>query len=386
MTDFNLRAARLQLYGLLAAVLLAAVLAAGITTGAFVLSFSVLKDLAVQGMLPAEHAWIFPAIVDGGIVGATIAVIVLSKINGSAKGRNFFLCLLIAVVFVSVAGNAYHAYRAAQEAAQTIAEGDVLGFNPLAPGVAPIIAIIPPLLVLAFTHGIGILIKAIGSAFTEYNELVKTADATSTSVAAPDDLSGTDPRAAATSAPTIAWTSTEPAEPRPVTKPDVWSSDAAAASELMPVAHDVAPFAHDVAPVAPDVAPVAPDVAPIAPEGAPSPTPQTVVADGAATTEIVETVSTPEQSTRALLEFIDQVPGLAEEVRETARMKISHPDLTFAAIAEQTGGVATSTALRRYKKAEEAALKAGFTMPPLPDLGEGSLGREHVEERELVAS
>jgi len=42
--------------------------------------------------------------------------------------------------------------------------------------------------------------------------------------------------------------------------------------------------------------------------------------------------------------------------------------------------------LRRYNKAEEAALKAGFTMPPLPDLGEGSLGREHVEERELVTS
>ena len=111
-----------------------------------------------------------------------------------------------------------------------------------------------------------------------------------------------------------------------------------------------------------------------------------VVADDTATAAIVETAPAPEQSTRALLEFIDQVPGLSEEVRETARMKISTPDLTFAAIAEQTGGVATSTALRRYKKAEEAALKAGFTMPPLPDLGEGSLGREHVEERELVTS
>ncbi|MEV8195099.1 MULTISPECIES: DUF2637 domain-containing protein [Rhodococcus] len=379
MTDFNLRAARLQLYGLLAAVLLAALLAAGITTGAFILSFSVLKDLAVQGMLPAEHAWIFPAIVDGGILGATIAVIVLSKISGSAKGRNFFLCLLIAVVFVSVAGNAYHAYRAAQDAAQTIAGGAILGFNPLAPTVAPIIAVIPPLLVLAFTHGIGILIKAIGSAFTEYSELVKAADATSTSVAAPDDISGADPRAAATSAPTIAWTSTEPAEPGPVTKTDEWSSDAAAASERTPVAHDVALIAHDVAPVAHHVASVAP-------EGTPSPTPEMVVADDTATAAIVETAPAPEQSTRVLLEFIDQVPGLSDEVRETARMKISTPDLTFAAIAEQTGGVATSTALRRYKKAEEAALKAGFAMPPLPDLGEGSLGREHVEERELVTS
>ncbi len=150
--------------------------------------------------------------------------------------------------------------------------------------------------------------------------------------------------------PTIAWTSTEPAEPGPVTKTDEWSSDAAAASERTPVAHDVALIAHDVAPVAHHVASVAP-------EGTPSPTPEMVVADDTATAAIVETAPAPEQSTRVLLEFIDQVPGLSDEVRETARMKISTPDLTFAAIAEQTGGVATSTALRRYKKAEEAALK-----------------------------
>src|SRR5690606_26389809 len=127
-------------------------------------------------------------------------------------------------------------------------------------------------------------------------------------------------------------------------------------------------------------------VASVAPEGTPSTTPQTVVTDDIPTSAIVGAAPAPHQSTPALLDFNDHVPGLSEAVRETARMKISTPDLTYAAIAERTGGVATSTALRRYNKAEEAALKAGFTMPPLPDLGEGSLGREHVEERELVTS
>ena len=383
MTDFNLRAARLQLYGLLAAVLIAALLAVGITTGAFVLSFSVLKDLAVQGMLPAEHAWIFPAIVDGGILGATIAVIVLSKISGSAKGRNFFLCLLIAVVFVSVAGNAYHAYRAAQDAAQAIAAGAELGFNPLTPSIAPVIAVIPPLLVLAFTHGIGILIKAIGAAFSEYSELVNAGDedrvATPPHVAPTIAASDVPSVTVATSAPDIARTSSEPVARGPVTKAAPWSSTAAAAPEHAPIAHDIAPVAHDVAAVARDIAPVAP--ASTLPSARIQP-----AADGTATTELAETSLMPEQTTRALLEFIEQVPNLSAEVRETARMKILDPDLTFAAIAERTGGVATSTALRRYNKAEEAALKGGFSMPPLPYLGEGSFGRDLTDERELVTS
>ncbi len=164
MTDLNLRAARIQLYGLIAALVFAILIAAGITAGAFVLSFHVLRDLGLQGMLPASLTWIFPAIVDGAILAATISSVVLNKVTGPSPGRTFFLCLLVSVVVASVAGNGYHAWRAAEEARALIAAGIDLGFTPLHPIGAALITVIPPLLVLAFTHGIGILIKAIGTA------------------------------------------------------------------------------------------------------------------------------------------------------------------------------------------------------------------------------
>ncbi|MEU2229085.1 DUF2637 domain-containing protein [Streptomyces sp. NPDC018347] len=70
MNDFSLRAARIQLGALLAALALAIVIALGITTGAFVLSFAVQRDLARQALIPEHLTWIFPAIVDSAILGA----------------------------------------------------------------------------------------------------------------------------------------------------------------------------------------------------------------------------------------------------------------------------------------------------------------------------
>lgn len=52
MGDFSLRAARIQLGALIAALLIAI----GITTGAFVLSFAVQRDLARQGTIPENLA------------------------------------------------------------------------------------------------------------------------------------------------------------------------------------------------------------------------------------------------------------------------------------------------------------------------------------------
>ncbi|MFC9356434.1 DUF2637 domain-containing protein [Rhodococcus sp. NPDC057014] len=173
MNDLSIRAARIQLRALIAALIVAIVIAVGITTGAFVLSFAVQRDLALQGTIPHHLTWIFPAIVDGAILGATIAIVALSKINGSATGKRFFLWLAVVVVFISVFGNAYHAYRAAEAAARRVAAGIDLGYTPLTPTGASLIAVIPPLLVLAFTHGVGILIKAIGTAHTEYTAVVR---------------------------------------------------------------------------------------------------------------------------------------------------------------------------------------------------------------------
>ncbi|WP_072814946.1 DUF2637 domain-containing protein [Rhodococcus zopfii] len=376
MTDLNLRAARIQLYGLIAALVFAIAVAIGLTAGAFTLSFSVLRDLATQGLMPAQWAWIFPAIVDGAILGATIAVVVLSKINGSDEGKKFFLWLLVAVVCISVVGNAFHAYQAAQEAARKIARGIDIGFTPLSPAAAAAIAVIPPLLVLAFSHGIGILIKAIGNAYAEYNELVNavvaSADATTETVAWQDEP------IASVGEPIL-----DSSAVGAVRKPDVVndpSESAAGAYIETPVTlfqvHNVAPVAPAIAPVAPSVARVAPDVHDVA-------QPAAVAADYATSALDADSApEEPEQTTEALLEFIEQAPGLSTQVRATARLKILDPDMTFAAIAELTGGVAASTAMRRYNKAEEAAFAAGFTMPPLPDLGQ----QVFDEDRELVTS
>lgn len=96
---------------------------------------------------------------------------------------------------------------------------------------------------------------------------------------------------------------------------------------------------------------------------------------------------TPEQTITELLNFINKAP-LSENVRATARLKIKDPLETFAAIAAKTGNVAPSTAYRRYLKFEDAAVAAGFSRPPLPDLGENTLAEdidgEFDEMRELV--
>ncbi|PCK23191.1 DUF2637 domain-containing protein [Rhodococcus qingshengii] len=383
MTDLNLRAARIQLYGLIAAVALAILIAIGITTGAFVLSFSVLRDLATQGLLPAHYAWIFPAIVDGAIFGSTIAIVLLSKINGNAKGRLFFVFLLVAVVCISVVGNAYHAYQAATEAAHRVTAGVDLGFTPLTPTAAALIAVIPPLLVLAFTHGIGLLIKAIGDAYSEYNALVNTAETT-----------GVTPEVVA---PVVAAQATAIAEQAATPALASVSMPAEPAADAIDVAHEVLSATDGVAPGVPPVAPVA--VAPVAPVASDARdvalfkvvAPDVASAEPAVAASEAQTDPTaPEQTTAALLKFIDRDSGLSDAVRKTARLKILNPDLSFAAIAEETGKVAASTAMRRYNKAEAAAFAAGFEMPPLPDLGEidfaGDDDRDFDEVRELVTS
>lgn len=393
MTDLNLRAARIQLYGLIAALVFAIAVAIGLTAGAFTLSFSVLRDLATQGLMPAQWAWIFPAVVDGAILGATIAVVVLSKINGSDEGKKFFVRLLVAVVCISVVGNAFHAYQAAQEAARTIAQGIDIGFTPLAPAAAAAIAVIPPLLVLAFSHGIGILIKAIGNAYREHTSLVQQPTETAPGIAPNNAPAVAVAPTVAAVAPTVAEAEIEPAdvespvaaeaEERAVETPTAAVAEPAAevvAPAVADVAHVVAPVAETVANDAMgDVALVEVIAVPVAPAATPtagSPDDATAVAEHA-----------PEPTVEELLSFIEQCSDLTENVRETARLKISNPSMSFAAIAEVTGKVAASTALRRYQRAEEKARAAGFTVPPLPDLTDGGHDASEgvAETRELVA-
>ena len=139
MTDFSLRAARIQLGALLAALALAIVIALGITTGAFVLSFAVQRDLARQALIPEHLTWIFPAIVDSAILGATIAIaiVIISKLNMNKRDRGFYIALAVSVVVISILGNAYHAYHAAIAAQESIDGGGDLGFSPLASTAPP---------------------------------------------------------------------------------------------------------------------------------------------------------------------------------------------------------------------------------------------------------
>ena len=377
MNDLSIRAARIQVRALIAALIVAISIAVGITTGAFVLSFAVQRDLALQAGIPHYLTWIFPAIVDGAILGATISVVALSKIGGSATGKRFFLWLAVVVVFISVFGNAYHARRAGEEAARNVAAGIDLGFTPLTPTGASLIAIIPPLLVLAFTHGVGILIKAIGTAHTEYNALCKGI------------TSSTDEERESSG---IVSSQLNPQVPSHNGRHDFTSIDSNASNTGV----GVDPAVIQVVDASRDA--TSDDIAEDGTTGvAGCACDDDLVAEGA--TDVLDVacneIATPEtlvlpdelQTTEYLLAFIES-SKLDPIVKETARLKIEHPDATFAALAEATGEKWASTALRRYNKAKDLAVDAGFRTPPLPLTDETDNGSDesHAAPYELVGA
>lgn len=318
MTDFSLRAARVQLGALLAALGLAIVIALGITTGAFVLSFAVQRDLARQALIPEHLTWIFPAIVDSAILGATIAIVIISKLNMNKRDRGFYIALAVSVVVISILGNAYHAYHAAVAAREFIDGGGDLGFNPLAPAIAAAIAIIPPALVLAFTHGITVLVKAVGMAYAAYREIVETGTAT-------DDAMDTASDLIADRGPTTPGSSARVA------------LDIAERLEVSDATVDASHTNH-------------PDA----------------VADFAQPSASRKTIA--DSSIDDLIAFIDQ-SNLAETVKDTAIRKLENPSFTWERIAQDSQPpVVVSTAWRRYEKFDSAARAAGFDSPPLPDL------------------
>lgn len=107
-----------------------------IALGAFWLSFTALTDLATGAGISAGQAWVWPLIVDGIIVVATISVVALSPFGRSAT--RYPWALLICGAAVSVSGNAAHAVVAADSL--------------LPRGWAAAISSVPPLVLLAITH------------------------------------------------------------------------------------------------------------------------------------------------------------------------------------------------------------------------------------------
>ena len=104
--------------------------------GAFWFSFTTLRDLAVLSGIPAEQAWIWPLIVDGVILEATISVVALR--NFAPTARRFAWLLLAAGAGVSVAANITHAVVAADTRVPAL--------------IAALVASVPPLVLLAMTH------------------------------------------------------------------------------------------------------------------------------------------------------------------------------------------------------------------------------------------
>lgn len=117
----------------------------GIGVSGFVLSFAALWDLASRAGLPAKLAWLWPVIVDGTIVQATVSIAALAADPTAVRSRRFFWVVLAGAAALSISGNALHAW--------------VNGADDLYPIVAAVIAAVAPISLLATTHGLAILAR-----------------------------------------------------------------------------------------------------------------------------------------------------------------------------------------------------------------------------------
>jgi len=104
-----------------------------IASGAFLLSYSALTDLAAAAGIHPGMTWIWPLIVDGLIVVSTIGAVALA----GCKGVAYCWTLLIGASILSITANAIHASMYSTR---------------VAPWLASMVAAIPPLVLLAVTH------------------------------------------------------------------------------------------------------------------------------------------------------------------------------------------------------------------------------------------
>ena len=81
----------------------------GIGIGSFVLSFTALADLAARAGIPERPAWLWPLIVDGTILQATMAVVALAGLEDQQRNRRYFWIVLSVSAAVSVVANGWHA-------------------------------------------------------------------------------------------------------------------------------------------------------------------------------------------------------------------------------------------------------------------------------------
>jgi Protein of unknown function (DUF2637) len=123
----------------------AVLITVGIGAASFVLSFAALRDLAGRAGIPGQLAWLWPMIVDGTILQATMAVVALAGHRDQERSRRYFWIVLSSSAAVSVGANAMHAV--------------IPGSTPLSPWLAGAIAVVAPVSLLASTHGLSLLIR-----------------------------------------------------------------------------------------------------------------------------------------------------------------------------------------------------------------------------------
>ena len=125
------------------------IVAVGITFGvgaaSFALSFTSLRDLATRGHVPPGEAWLWPLMVDGAILLATLGVVVMAGDPQCRKDRRFFWAVLAGGAAVSIACNALHAILPADE--------------PLNPWLRGFLAGVAPVALLVTTHGLTLLMR-----------------------------------------------------------------------------------------------------------------------------------------------------------------------------------------------------------------------------------
>lgn len=122
----------------------AVAITAAIAISSFILSFAALSDLARRtgswtGWLP----YLWPGIVDGAIVLATMGILATAAYPDQRKNRQFFWAMLAVGALVSIGGNALHAILPAGA--------------PLPTALAFAVACVPPAGILGSTHAVQIL-------------------------------------------------------------------------------------------------------------------------------------------------------------------------------------------------------------------------------------
>lgn len=120
-------------------------LTAAIASVSFVLSFASLRDLAAMSAWPGWPSWLWPLIIDGTIVLATLGIVALAPYREQRWNRVYFWLVLMAAAAVSVGGNALHAWLATADLVLWMRYGSAA------------LACVPPIALLASTHSLAIL-------------------------------------------------------------------------------------------------------------------------------------------------------------------------------------------------------------------------------------